>query len=111
MRRSGFGCGALALAVILGAPSSGSAQLRGVQNGEWHYLGGDAGHTRFSPLNQINASNFSTLKVAWIWRGDNFGPGVEYTFRSTPLFVDGLLYTVAGQRRQVVAIDADTGET
>ena len=112
MKRSWFGCGVLALAALLGVPSAGSAQLTGVENGEWRYLGGDAGHTRSAPLlNQINASNFSDLQVAWIWRGDNFGPGVEYTVRSTPVFVDGVLYTVAGQRRQVVAIDAATGET
>jgi glucose dehydrogenase len=111
MKRTRFGCGGLALAALLGVPSAGSAQLTGLENGEWRYLGGDAGHTRSSPLNQIDASNFSTLKVAWIFRGDNFGPGIEYTSRSTPLFVDGVLYTVVGQRRQVVAIDAATGET
>ena len=110
-KRSWFGCGVLALAALLGVPSASSAQLTGVENGEWRYLGGDAGHTRSSPLNQINASNFSKLKVAWIFRGDNFGPGIEYTSRSTPVFVDGVLYTVVGQRRQVVAIDAATGET
>ena len=31
--------------------------------------------------------------------------------RSTPIYAEGLLYTVAGQRRQVVAIDPATGET
>src|SRR3954454_24052379 len=92
-------------------PATGFAQLTGLENGEWHYLGGDAGHTRSSPLNQINASNFARLKVAWVWRGDNFGPGVEYTMRSTPIYAEGLLYTVVGQRRQVVAIDPNTGET
>jgi quinoprotein glucose dehydrogenase len=88
-----------------------AAQLTGTQSGQWRYLGGDAGHTRSSPLNQINATNFSNLKVAWIYRGDNFGPGVEYTMRATPVYANGLLYTVIGQRRQVVAIDPDTGET
>ena len=112
MKRSRFSCSVLALAALLGVPPAGSAQLTGVENGEWRYLGGDAGHTRSAPLlNQINASNFSDLQVAWIWRGDNFGPGVEVTFRSTPVFVDGVLYTVVGQRRQVAAIDAATGET
>ena len=91
--RSRFGCGALALAALLGVPSPGSAQLPGLENGEWHYLGGDAGHTRSSTLNQINASNFSKLEVAWIFRGDNFGPGLEYTARSTPVFA---LTTIAG---------------
>ena len=91
--------------------SPGVAQTTTTDSGEWRYLGGDAGHTRFSPLNQINASNFSKLKVAWVFRGDNFGPGLEFTARSTPIYVEGVLYTVVGQRRQVVAIDAATGET
>lgn len=103
--------GLFAAAMLLGAPSSGAGQLTGVENGEWRYLGGDAGHTRSSPLNQINASNFANLRVAWIFRGDNFGPGLEFTARATPIYVDGILYTVVGQRRQVVAIDAATGET
>ena len=102
---------AMILTVVLGLPSSGLAQLTGVENGEWRYLGGDAGHTRSSQLKQINADNFSKLKVAWVWRGDNFGPGVEYTMRSTPIYAEGLLFTVVGQRRQVVAIDPTTGET
>ena len=102
---------AMSLIVVLGLPSSGLAQLTGVENGEWRYLGGDAGHTRSSQLKQINADNFSKLKVAWVWRGDNFGPGVEYTMRSTPIYAEGLLFTVAGQRRQVVAIDPTSGET
>jgi glucose dehydrogenase len=112
IRRSRIRFLVLALTAILGGASATSAQLTGLENGEWHYLGGDAGNTRSAPqLNQINASNFSDLQVAWIYRGDNFGPGVEYTVRSTPVFVDGVLYTVMGQRRQVVAIDAATGET
>jgi quinoprotein glucose dehydrogenase len=111
MKRSRFGWAGVFLAVILCLSASGGAQQPGLENGEWRYLGGDAGHTRSSPLNQINAANFSKLKVAWIFRGDNFGPGVEFTSRSTPVFVNGVLYTVVGQRRQVVAIDAATGET
>ena len=49
--------------------------------------------------------------MAWTWRGDNFGPTVDTIFRSTPIYVDGMLYTVAGQRRTVAAIDPATGET
>ena len=88
-----------------------AAQERGTPEGEWRYLGGDAAHTRSSSLDQIDASNFEDLEVAWVWRGDNFGPSVDYLYRSTPIYVDGLLYTVAGQRRTVVAIDPSTGET
>jgi len=104
--------GSLALAAVLGIASTSSAQLTGVENGEWRYLGGDAGHTRSSQLTQINAANFAKLKVAWIFRGDNFGPGLEFNGpRHAAVLVKGVLYTVVGQRRQVVAIDAATGET
>ncbi len=65
----------LALSVLLAAPASLVGQGGpGTENGEWHYLGGDAAHTRYSPLDQIDASNFEDLEVAWIWRADNFGP-------------------------------------
>ena len=78
-------------------PLLSQAQLTGVENGDWRFLGGDAGHTRASPhLTQINAENFSELEVAWIWRGDNFGPAVEYTARATPVQVNGVLYTRSG---------------
>jgi glucose dehydrogenase len=110
-KQSRLACGILTLTAVLGLQTTGSAQLAGTENGQWRYLGGDAGHTRSSQLNQINASNFDKLKVAWIFRGDNFGPGLEFTARSTPIYVNGMLYTVIGQRRQVVAIDAATGET
>ena len=93
--------------LILCLPFNSYSQLGGVENGQWRYLGGDAGHTRAAPqLDQINSSNFADLEVAWIWRGNNFSASEEYTFRSTPIFVDGILYTVVGQRRQLVAIEA-----
>ncbi|MDR0788084.1 MAG: PQQ-binding-like beta-propeller repeat protein [Gemmatimonadota bacterium] len=79
--------------------------------GEWRYWGGDLSSTRWSPVDQVTAANFSDLEVAWVWRGDNFGPSLDGLMRSTPIFADGILYTVAGQRRQVVAIDPVTGET
>ena len=83
----------------------------GTENGEWRYIGGTIGHTRYSPLDQINANNFNDLEQAWIWRTDNFGPNVDYFSRSTPIYVDGILYTVATPRRQVIAMDPATGET
>ena len=101
------------LALFVGASASGAhAQLLpGTENGEWRYPGGSSGQTRYSPLDQINADNFGDLEVAWIWRGDNFGPNVDYFFRSTPIYADGIVYTVATPRRQVVAMDPATGET
>lgn len=104
-----FASFAAILALIL--PLCASAQATSTAPGEWRYLGGDAAHTRYAPLDQIDAGNFDELEVAWVWRGDNFGPMVDPVFRSTPSYAQGMLYTVAGQRRTVVAIDPATGET
>ena len=84
---------------------------RGTPEGEWRYWGADAWSTRYSPLDQIDAENFEELEVAWTWRGDNFGPTPDFILRSTPIYVDGVLYTVAGRRRTAAAIDPATGET
>lgn len=102
----------VAFAAFVGGVAPVAPQLQGLENGEWHYLGGDAGHTRSNPyLTQIDASNFADLEVAWLFRGDNFGQFTEFTARSTPTYADGILYTVFGGRRQVVAIDPANGET
>ena len=106
-----FAYGRVIAGILLIATGVGAQRLTGTENGEWRYLGGDAGHTRSSPLTQINGDNFAELEVAWIWRGDNFGPNLDYFNRSTPIYVDGVLYTVATPRRQVVAIEPATGET
>lgn len=105
-------CLSIATFGLLATTSGQPAQrLPGTENGEWRYVGGDAGYTRSSPLDQINAGNFGKLRVAWIWRGDNFSPTTDYFFRSTPVFVGGRLFTLVGTRRQVAAIDPATGET
>ena len=105
----------LSVAFVFGGALQASASAAGQEGrasgGEWRYIGGDAGHTRYSGLDQVTADNFENLEVAWVWRGDNFGPDVLGVSRATPIYVDGILYTVAGQRRTVVAIDPATGET
>ena len=100
----------VAVSGLLATMLATAQQLPGTENGEWRYLGGDAGHTRYSPLDQINRSNFADLEQAWIWRSDNFGPNLDYFSRATPIYVENTLYTVATPRRQVVAIDPATGE-
>ena len=79
-------------------------------NGEWRSYGGDIANTRYAPLDQITAENFDELEVAWRLKTDNFGPAPEYNFQSTPLMVDGIVYTTAGLRRAAIALDAATGE-
>ena len=80
---------------------------QGTEGGQWEYLGGDAAHTRYSPANQINAENFEDLEEQWVWDGASFN---AQSGRSTPSYINGKLYPVAGARRYVTAIDPATGE-
>jgi len=83
----------------------------GARGGEWRFYGGDSGTTKYSALDQINRDNVKDLKVAWRWSAGNFGPAPETRYEATPLMIGGVLYTTAGYRRAVAAIDAATGET
>jgi glucose dehydrogenase len=85
----------------------GIAEGPGTSGGQWQYLGGDSAHTRYSPADQINRTNFEDLEEAWVWDGASFG---AQSGRSTPSYINGKLYTVAGPRRYVVALDPATGE-
>lgn len=87
----------------------GSQLVRGNAPGEWRAWGADAWSTRYSPLDQINASNFNSLEVAWEWNAGAFGSD-EY-YRTTPLYANGRLFTVATTRRVAVAIDPANGES
>ena len=79
-------------------------------DGEWPTYGGDLASRRYRPFDQINKGNFNDLTVAWRFKTDALGPRPEFAFQSTPLMVGGVLYTTAGTRRAVVALDAATGE-
>ncbi len=97
--------------LIIGWADPALSQRKGTENGEWHYWGGDEGSSRYSPLDQINAENVASLEVAWRWQAANYGPEPDFIYRATPIKVGDKLYTVAGQRRAVVALDPATGET
>jgi len=99
--------GLFAIATALQSPAYSQ---QGALNGEWPTYGGDLVHTRYSGLRQINAENFADLEIAWRFKTDNLGPQPEYRFQSTPLMIDGVIYSTAGSRRAVVALDAATGE-
>ena len=81
-----------------------------ITNGEWPDYSGDLRGWRYSPLDQINASNFNQLQVAWRFKTDSLGPRPEYKLEGTPVMVKGTLYTTGGTRRSVVSLDGRTGE-
>lgn len=98
----------LPLLVLASATAWGQHVNERENSSEWRYIGGDIGHTRSTPLNQISADNFDELEIEWIWNDASFGATPP---RSTPVYANGKLFTVAGARRHVVAIDPSTGET
>ncbi len=82
--------------------------------GEWVNINGDETSARYSPLDQIDASNFWRLQVAWEWDGQEdagIDLGGMVNARSLPIYVDGRLITTSGPKRTVLAMDPATGET
>ena len=62
-----------ATAQIQQGSSSGPWQTYDTSNGEWRSYAGDIGGKKYSPLDQIDAGNFSELEIAWAWNSvDNF---------------------------------------
>src|ERR1700716_1893127 len=111
---------AAAIAGVAGLMTTGpriTAQLSGqapgfpsTKNGEWPYYTADVKGSRYSPLDQINASNFNQLEVAWRLKTDTRGRPPESKLGGTPLMVRGVISAPGGTRRSVVALDAKTGE-
>jgi quinoprotein glucose dehydrogenase len=101
---------AIALAFV-GSPATAQNATKPftTARGEWPSYTGDARGSRYSPLDQISAANFSTLEVAWRFKTDSLGPRPEFKLESTPLMIGGTLYTTGGTGRAVVALDAVTG--
>ncbi len=105
----------LSLLIIAGlswpaAPAYPQTALPSTKSGDWPQYTADLKGTKYSPLDQIDGSNFSKLEVAWRFKTDSFGPRPEYKLEGTPLMIKGVLYATAGTRRSVVALDAKTGE-
>jgi quinoprotein glucose dehydrogenase len=105
------GCGIAVMVGVLAAKvPAQSSKVVWTEDGQWRsYHGNLRGH-HYSPLDQISASNFSTLELAWRFKTDGLGTHPEYKLEGTPLMVGGVLYTVGGTRRDAIALDAASGE-
>ncbi len=113
-RKSGILC---LLAVLLwistglsGQDRAGASRQPSTAGGDWPHYTADVRGTKYSPLTQIDATNFGKLEVAWRFKTDILGPRPEYKLEGTPLAINGVLYTTGGTRRSVVALDGKTGE-
>ena len=112
MRQSGTNGLNFVLPVVIGfawMAADASGQYR-AKDTEWPSNAADLASSRYRPLDQINASNFNKLEVAWRFKTDSLGNRPEYKLEGTPLMVNGVVYATAGTRRAVIALDAATGE-
>ncbi|MCP5358237.1 MAG: PQQ-binding-like beta-propeller repeat protein [Pseudomonadales bacterium] len=81
-----------------------------VEQGDWPIYHGSFFSQRYSPLDQINAENVASLRMAWNFSTEKFGPSADFTNPSTPLEVDGVLYANIASTRNVIALDATSGQ-
>ncbi len=109
MTRNAVTCACLVVSGMLALGRAPGAEP-GTTNGEWTTYGGDLASTKYAPLDQINAENFDELEIAWRFKTDALGPTPEFNLQTTPLMVDGVVYTTARTRRAAIALDAATGE-
>ena len=68
--------------------------------GDWSTVGGDAGHTKYSPLKQITTANVSKLTQAWTFDAG----GTEIT----PIVIDGIMFYPSGSN--IISLDGTTGK-
>ena len=100
----------VATAWFVSGPRAQQGAQPSLADGEWPSYAADLRSTHYSPLAQIDGGNFKTLEVAWRFKTDSLGPRPEFKLEGTPVMVKGVIYTTAGTRRSVVALDAATGE-
>ena len=108
-----------ALCCVVMVSADDARAQHGAQNGEWRSYAGDLGGTKYSALEQIDASNFNDLRIAWRWESADGGlalealreiyPGLSIlNMRATPLMVDGVVFVVT-PLRLAAALDAGNG--
>ena len=96
--------------VATGLPAWAQSRAAAPADTEWRHYANDLGSTRYAPLDQIDAGNFNKLELAWRFSTNALGPRLDADFQTTPLIVKGRIYCTAGYRRDVVSLDAATGE-
>jgi quinoprotein glucose dehydrogenase len=89
---------------------------RATPSGEWRFYASDAASTKFSSLEQIDATNVGGLRVAWRWVSidENLraNDAALWTWKNeaTPLMAGRTLY-VSTSLSQVAALDPVSGRT
>jgi quinoprotein glucose dehydrogenase len=100
------------LAAALAIACAEESLPRGGPAAGWPVYGGDAGGSRYSPLDEIGPHNVGRLELAWEYHTgdlpDDLPGRRNHAFQATPILVDELL-AFCTPRSRVVALDAETG--
>ena len=100
----------IAVGALACAPLAMSQSGTSVNEGDWPNIHSGSAAQRYSPLDQINADNVADLEIAWRFSTESFGPPTDFNNPSTPLEIDGVIYANIGSTRNVVALDATSGQ-
>ena len=86
-----------ALLVALFVSACGQEQSEmSAADGDWRHHGGNHRSDKYSPLDQVNGSNFALLEVAWRYRSPDLDLPEELAYptgdyRAVPLVIDGVM--------------------
>ena len=61
-------------------------------HGMWAAYGGNPDNNHYSTLSQIDTSNVTQLKVAWVYHSGDADTANHSQIQCNPLIVDGVLY-------------------
>ena len=81
-----------------------------VPNSNWLNNANGLSAQRYAAFDEINATNFNKLEVAWRFDTRNYGNHADSYFNATPILANGRMYATVGLNRDLVCIDPATGE-
>ena len=95
--------------IVFGVAMHPVAAQQGAPNGEWPTYAGDLSGTKYSALDQIDATNFDDLEIAWRWKSADGDLDLSGGAIGTPMTYmhDGMQFialTVGGEVPELIAL-------
>src|SRR5438876_5244722 len=86
----------LVILPVLAADQEINRLLRSPIGKDWVTNGGNLTNQRYSTLKQIDTSNVTQLKGAWMTRLKGSGFSAKYSLEASPLVKNGVMYVITG---------------
>jgi alcohol dehydrogenase (cytochrome c) len=101
--------GQAAWALITPAPAFSASALASEPRDDWITNGGSTSNQRYSPLDEIDSSNISSLRGVWLTHLRGSALAAKYSAEGQPIEYKGVLYLSTGAD-DVFAVLVETGE-